>query len=99
MYKGNFKLAWKVKIIYYYLLIIICHGLQVLGDAITTAVENAIDIGYRSFDTAFAYDNEREIGIAIANKIAEGVVKREDLFVTSKVGIIQSDKLEKINLI
>ena len=59
--------------------------MQVLGDIITSAVENAIDIGYRSFDTAFAYDNEQEIGTAIANKIAEGVVKREDLFITSKV--------------
>lgn len=33
------------------------------------------------------YSNEKEIGKVIKEKIDEGVVKREDLFITSKVGI------------
>ncbi|XP_063833210.1 aldo-keto reductase AKR2E4-like [Ostrinia nubilalis] len=49
------------------------------------AVECAIDAGYRHIDTASCYKNEVEIGQAIANKIKQGVVTRQDLFVTTKL--------------
>ena len=45
----------------------------------------AIDAGYRHIDCAWAYENEDEVGKAIAEKIADGTIKREDIFVTTKV--------------
>jgi aldehyde reductase len=50
-------------------------------------VREAIDAGYRHFDTALFYKNEKEVGAAIRAKIAEGVIRREDVFVTTKVGL------------
>nr|XP_020009865.1 aldo-keto reductase family 1 member C1 homolog isoform X2 [Castor canadensis] len=49
------------------------------------AIQSAIDIGYRHIDSAFFYQNEEEIGSAIQKKIANGIVKRDDLFYTSKL--------------
>lgn len=49
------------------------------------AIKSAIDIGYRHFDCAAYYNNEKSVGKAIAEKMSEGVIKREDIYITSKV--------------
>ena len=46
---------------------------------------SAIDIGYRHFDTSPLYNTEKPLGVALKTKIDEGVVKREELFIGSKV--------------
>lgn len=50
-----------------------------------TAVKTAIEIGYRHFDCALVYGNEQEIGQAFADAMNEGTVKREELWITSKL--------------
>ena len=49
------------------------------------AVKTAIKIGYRHIDCAPVYGNEKEIGMAIAECISEGLITREELWVTSKL--------------
>uniref|UniRef100_A0AAY4DKQ7 NADP-dependent oxidoreductase domain-containing protein n=1 Tax=Denticeps clupeoides TaxID=299321 RepID=A0AAY4DKQ7_9TELE len=45
----------------------------------------AIAAGYRHLDTAYMYQNEAELGRAIRFKIKQGIIRREDMFITSKL--------------
>ena len=55
------------------------------GEECVSSVRAAIDAGVRLFDTASAYGNEEEVGQAVRAAIDEGVVTREELFVTTKI--------------
>ncbi|MFA9439334.1 2,5-didehydrogluconate reductase DkgB [Uliginosibacterium sp. sgz301328] len=53
------------------------------GQAVVDSVRSGIALGYRHIDTAQIYGNEAEVGQAIA----ESGIKRDELFVTTKVWI------------
>lgn len=48
-------------------------------------IKTAIDVGFRHFDSASVYKTEDYVGEVIRSKIADGTVRREDIFLTSKV--------------
>jgi D-xylose reductase len=45
----------------------------------------AIKTGYRLFDGAYDYQNEKEAGEGVRRAISDGLVKREDIFITTKL--------------
>ena len=55
------------------------------AETIAKAVKTAIKMGYRHIDCASVYGNEKEIGVALKEVISEGIVTREELWITSKV--------------
>ncbi|RDX65302.1 NADPH-dependent aldo-keto reductase, chloroplastic [Mucuna pruriens] len=52
---------------------------------VAKAVITAIQVGYRHIDCAQAYNNQAEIGSALKKVFDDGVVKCEDLWITSKL--------------
>ncbi|GLT42865.1 hypothetical protein SLA2020_168450 [Shorea laevis] len=55
------------------------------GKDVRDLIINSIKIGYRHFDCAADYRNEAEVGEALAEAFRTGLVKREDLFITTKL--------------
>ena len=64
-------------------------------DKLEESIRNAIKYGYRHIDTAFIYGNEKFIGKILKKIFTEGLVKREDLFITSKLWCTYHDDPEK----
>ncbi|MFC0204464.1 aldo/keto reductase [Novosphingobium soli] len=54
---------------------------MIANDAVAQVIRNAAEVGYRHFDTAQAYENERGVGEGLR---ASGV-RRDELFVTTKL--------------
>jgi len=50
-----------------------------------TATRDALEAGFRHFDCAERYRNEREVGMALQAGLAAGGIAREDIFVTTKL--------------
>lgn len=55
------------------------------------ATKAALESGYRQIDTAYFYENEVEVGKAINEKIASGELKREEIYVTTKLWCVHHD--------
>jgi alcohol dehydrogenase (NADP+) len=61
-------------------------GTLIADPALTiTATRAALEAGFRHFDCAERYGNEREVGQALQAGLAAGSIAREELFVTTKV--------------
>lgn len=54
---------------------------QIKGSQCVQCVQEALEIGYRSIDTAQAYENEKEVG----QGLKESQIPRDEIFLTSKV--------------
>ena len=55
------------------------------GQICEDAVYAALKSGYRLIDTAKYYGNESEVGKAVARAISDGICKREEIFITTKL--------------
>jgi alcohol dehydrogenase (NADP+) len=61
-------------------------GTLIPDPAITiSATRDALEAGFRHFDGAERYRNEREVGEALQAGLAAGEIAREDIFVTTKL--------------
>ncbi|KAL1176493.1 hypothetical protein V6Z11_A04G162700 [Gossypium hirsutum] len=60
------------------------NGFQMPIIAIKDLIIESIKIGFRHFDCASDYKNEAEVGEALCEAIKTGLVKREELFITTK---------------
>jgi len=58
---------------------------KVPTDTCADQVYNAIKLGYRHIDGAWDYTNSKQAGEGVRRAIDEGIVKREDMFITSKL--------------
>lgn len=65
------------------------------ADTVSEAVYGAVQIGFRLVDCATCYGNEDQIGRVLHRLYDDGVVTREDLFITSKVWNDQHREVEK----
>ncbi|KAK4470051.1 hypothetical protein MN116_005580 [Schistosoma mekongi] len=69
------------------------HSIPVIGlgtwnsppGEVGAAVKKALETGYRHLDCAYVYRNEAEIGESLENTLKSLKLKREDIFITSKI--------------
>ena len=71
--------------------------MQAPKNAVGKAVVVALDVGYRHIDGAMLYENEEEIGEALERSMKKNKLKREDLFITSKVCVLCQKVSQRFN--
>jgi len=57
----------------------------VTPEAVAKTVQKALHAGYRHIDCASVYGNEKQIGLVLKGEIQSAFLKREELWITSKV--------------
>ncbi|RXG73305.1 putative aldo-keto reductase family 1 member C8 [Armadillidium vulgare] len=67
-------------------------------DELRNAIRVAFESGYRAIDTAFMYSNEEFIGEEIQDWLSKGKLKREDIFITTKIKV-KKIFLEKVLMV
>ncbi|MFW5924870.1 MAG: aldo/keto reductase [Myxococcota bacterium] len=73
---------------------------QMQGRTCRDAVEKAIELGYRHFDTAQMYGNEADVGAGLEAAIRTGGLDRDDFWITTKLdlGNLARDDVRKSTL-
>ncbi|XP_014234856.1 uncharacterized protein LOC106657708 [Trichogramma pretiosum] len=70
---------------------------KIRGDEVIERVlDESLEVGFRSIDTAVVYQNENSIGLALKKLLPKYNLKREDLFITTKLAPNVSGDPEKI---
>ena len=65
----------------------ICFVMQSKSNDLVEAIVEAIRVGYRHIDCAYGYDNEAHVAEGLKKAFDLRLVKREELFITSKVSL------------
>jgi len=64
-------------------------------EKLRSTIRSAISMGYRHIDTAYKYCNESDIGTVLKELFDEGILKRSDIFLTSKLWCTQHKDPER----
>lgn len=67
----------------------LCNFQSTDENSASAAMDAALEVGYRLIDTAFVYGNEGIVGGVLKKWLDSGKLKREDVFITTKVNIIR----------
>jgi len=62
---------------------------------VTAAVSHALKVGYKHIDCACCYENEDEVGKALIESFKSGTVKRDEIFITSKLWCTYHRRVEE----
>jgi hypothetical protein len=58
---------------------------QLKGETAKASLQSALQAGFRLIDTATCYRNEADIGLALRDSEASMGIRRQDVFITSKI--------------
>ncbi|XP_033250223.1 1,5-anhydro-D-fructose reductase isoform X1 [Drosophila miranda] len=84
--ESTILLAPKIKLSSGYEMPVLGFGTYKLrGFQCTSAVHCAVETGFRHFDTAYYYENEKDVGEALRTQIKMGNISRENIFLTTKL--------------